>query len=132
MVMGYKFILLILVGFLTWWSRVESSCYFRCHFDCSSGYGCQRVCTVVCSGSFGKRSIQENEVKIPLPDRFDEYDLDGDSAISLEELAKATHVDAHSKAAIDAFNLADKNDDGKIDCREFNAAPYLFKHRPTC
>ena len=60
------------------------------------------------------------------------YDLNGDGAVSLELLAKAINVEVHSKETVEAFNLADKNDDGKIDCEEFKATLYLFKHRPTC
>ena len=66
------------------------------------------------------------------PNRFSECDLNGDGFLTLKELAKAANVKEHSKATIHAFNLADRNDDGKIDCQEFKVAPYLFEHRPTC
>ena len=50
----------------------------------------------------------------------------------MKELAKATNVREHAKETEIAFNEADKNHDGQIDCAEFMRAPYLFAHRPTC
>ena len=70
--------------------------------------------------------------QIPLPEKFDVYDVNADGRITLEELAKATNVREHAKGTEMAFNEADKNHDGQIDCAEFTKAPYLFAHRPTC
>ena len=70
--------------------------------------------------------------KKPFPEKFENYDLDKDDAITLEELAQVINVEEHTKGTERAFHLADENEDGKIDCSEFKNAPYLFDHQPLC
>ena len=130
MAVSCKVIILSLALLFAVCSTVEGGCRYGCYLRCYIGYGCHVVCGVRCT--WGKRSIDDKKADKPFPDRFSDYDLNGDGALTLEELAKLTHVQADSKSTVEAFHLADKNDDGKIDCEEFKAAPYLFKHRPTC
>ena len=130
MAVGCKVLNLSLVVLFVVCNTVEGGCKYECSLEWVSGEGWKTVCRVRCT--WGKRSIEDKKVEKPFPDRFSDYDLNGDGALTLEELAKLTHVQADSKATLEAFHLADKNDDGKIDCEEFKTAPYLFKHRPTC
>ena len=108
-------------------SSVMAFCGWSCGLQC---FPCRVVCGVRCS--LGKRSVIEPENQLPFPDKFQNYDLDKSGGITLRELAEAISVQEHSKETEKAFNLADKNGDGEIDCNEFKAAPYLFEHQPSC
>ncbi len=107
-------------------------CSWQCGTVCFPG-GCRVQCEYRCT--WGKRSAIEepqNTVRVPFPDKFENYDLDKSGEITLEELAKAIHVKEHTKETAKAFQLADKDGDGQIDCSEFKTAPYLFEHHPSC
>ena len=103
------------------------SCYWgRCWFRCYLGYCCSGV---------GKRSIEapdEGSNEMPLPSSFGEYDLNKDGGVTLEELAKALKVEEHASGTEMAFRRADRNGDGQLNCEEFEEAPFLFNHQPTC
>lgn len=68
----------------------------------------------------------------PFPETFDEYDLDKNKRITLEELAQELNVKQSDKETKEAFNLADENGDGELNCSEFTTAPYIFEHSPSC
>jgi hypothetical protein len=106
-----------------------AGCSYSCSVQC---FPCRTVCRWRCT--WGKRSITDDEPqnRLPFPDKFQNYDLDTSGKITLEELAKAISVDEHSKETLKAFKLADQNGDGGINCKEFEKAPYLFEHKPTC
>ncbi|CAB4014420.1 EF-hand calcium-binding domain-containing 1-like [Paramuricea clavata] len=115
----------------TMYSSVTArGCRYQCGLVC---FPCRVQCSVRCT--WGKRSAidkPQNTVRVPLPDQFENYDLDKSGGITLEELAEAINVEEHSKETVKAFQLADKDGDGQIDCSEFKAAPYLFAHEPSC
>ena len=69
---------------------------------------------------------------LAFPNKFENYDVDKSGGITLKELAEAVSVQEHFKETEKAFNVADKNGDGQIDCMEFKAAPYRFEDEPTC
>ena len=124
------FTLLILC---TMYSNVMARCRWACWRSCYPfyPYGCRVYCGVRCT--WGKRSVSdEQQNQLPFPNKFENYDLDKNGGITLEELAQAIRVDEHVKETVEAFKRADKNDDGQIDCSEFKHAPYLFEDSPTC
>ena len=109
-------------------------CWIVCVRRCFWGH-CWTVCARYCRSYYGKRSIQgpdENSKEIPVPTSFGEYDLNGDGGVTLDELAKALKVEEHAKGTEIAFQKADRNRDGKLNCEEFQDGPFLFNHRPTC
>ena len=96
---------------------------------------CWYYCYVTYCCSWGKRGIErpnEESKEIPLPSTFGEYDLNKDGGVTLEELAKALKVKEHAEGTEAAFQKADKNKDGQLNCEEFQESPFLFDSQPTC
>ncbi len=131
MTSGYTLSVFTVLILCTMYSSVMArDCRLSCGVKC---FPCRYQCEYICS--WGKRSsIDKGEKKfqLPLPDKFENYDLDKSGGITLEELAKAIYVEKHSKEVVKAFLAADTDGDKKIDCSEFEAAPYLFEHKPSC
>ena len=75
--------------------------------------GCVKHCQLVCIQKSGRiicvygchlhcrrrREVPQNTTmqKKPFPEKFENYDLDKNGAITLEELAQAMHVEEHAK-----------------------------------
>ena len=71
---------------------------------------------------YGKRS-SEPEMNIGFPCDFTKYDTDKDGKISEEQLMAVLHVNKSQAGDLDtAFDDADEDDDGSIDCEEFKKA----------
>ena len=113
--------------------HATAGCRLYCGWRCS-WLGCAFRCYLRCFLR-GKRSIQGpdgDSNKIPLPSKFGEYDLNKDGVVTLEELAEVLKVAEHAEGTEIAFRRADRNGDGKLNCEEFQDAPFVFIHRPTC
>lgn len=128
-----KLALFTILVLCTMYSTVEAHhCRIIFIRVCRNG-GCRIFVIRHCPSHLGKRSLNDKPgKKVPFPDKFDNYDADKNGGITLEELAKTTKVNENAKLTRKAFQKADKDGDGQIDCSEFKAAPYLFAHQPSC
>ena len=99
---------------------------------------CKREC-VRCSDlcaariGYGKRSdVPKNLAIDPFPCKFDEYDADDSGGITIEEFAKALNAKVGEAQLGEAFQKADINKDGTINCRELSKAPFDFRCKVAC